>query len=77
MTGAGPVGLLAAMMGVQQGLEVHVFDLVKDGPKPELVRKLGATYHSEPLPESGLRPDILVECTGVTPVILDALSCRA
>ncbi|MFP3580050.1 glucose 1-dehydrogenase [Arthrobacter sp. fls2-241-R2A-200] len=77
VTGAGPVGLLAAMMGVQQGLEVHVFDLVKDGPKPELVRKLGATYHSEPLPESGLRPDILVECTGVTPVILDALSCRA
>jgi glucose 1-dehydrogenase len=77
VTGAGPVGLLAALLGVQQGLEVHVFDVVKDGPKPDLVRDLGATYHSESLPDSGLKPDILVECTGVTPVVLDALRCRA
>jgi threonine dehydrogenase-like Zn-dependent dehydrogenase len=77
VTGAGPVGLLAALLGAQRGLEVHVFDIVTDGPKPELVRDLGATYHSESLPESGLRPDVLVECTGVTPVVLDALSCRA
>ena len=76
VTGAGPVGLLAALLGVQQGLDVHVFDVVKDGPKPQLVRDLGATYHSEPLPESDLLPDILVECTGVTPVVLDALKCR-
>jgi len=77
VTGAGPVGLLAALLGVQQGLDVHVFDIVKEGPKPELVRDLGATYHSEPLPESGIKPNILVECTGVTPVVLDALKCRA
>jgi threonine dehydrogenase-like Zn-dependent dehydrogenase len=77
VTGAGPVGLLAALLGVQQGLEVHVFDVVKDGPKPDLVRDLGATYHSESLPDSGLKPDLLVECTGVTPVVLDALRCRA
>ncbi|HKU01307.1 MAG TPA: glucose 1-dehydrogenase [Arthrobacter sp.] len=76
VTGAGPVGLLAALAGIQQGLDVHVFDVVTDGPKPQLVRDLGATYHSEPLPESGLKPDILVECTGVTPVVLDALKCR-
>lgn len=77
VTGAGPVGLLAALLGVQQGLEVHVFDVVKDGPKPELVRNLGATYHSEPLPDSGLKPDVMVECTGVISVVLDALRCRA
>ncbi|UTT71395.1 glucose 1-dehydrogenase [Arthrobacter sp. DNA4] len=76
VTGAGPVGLLAALVGVQQGLDVHVFDVVTEGPKPQLVRDLGATYHREPLPESGLKPDVLVECTGVTPVVLDALTCR-
>ncbi|MDQ0756407.1 glucose 1-dehydrogenase [Arthrobacter sp. B3I4] len=77
VTGAGPVGLLAALLGVQQGLDVHVFDIVKDGPKPGLVRDLGATYHSEPLPESGIIADVLVECTGVTPVVLDVLTTHA
>lgn len=77
VTGAGPVGLLAALLGVQQGLDVHVFDIVTDGPKPDLVRDLGATYHSEPLPESGIKPNVLIECTGITPVVLDALACRA
>lgn len=59
VTGAGPVGLL----GVQRGLEVHVYDQVSDGPKPDLVRDLGATHHVDTLPESGVRPDVLVECT--------------
>jgi len=77
VTGAGPVGLLAALLGVQRGLQVHVFDIVTDGPKPDLVRSLGADYHSEPLPDSGLKADILVECTGVPEVVLDVLSCRA
>lgn len=76
VTGAGPVGLLAALLATQLGLEVHVFDIVKEGPKPDLVRRLGATYHSEPLPDSGISADVLVECTGVGPVILDVLSCR-
>src|SRR3954467_3148524 len=34
ITGAGPVGLLAALMGVQRGLEVHVIDRNREGPKP-------------------------------------------
>src|SRR5262245_37293295 len=38
VTGAGPIGLLAALMGVQRGLDVHVFDRNTDGPKPTLVR---------------------------------------
>src|SRR3954470_9910194 len=36
--GAGPVGLMAALMGVQRGLEVHVQDHNETGPKPALVR---------------------------------------
>lgn len=73
ITGAGPVGLLAALLGVQRGLEVHVFDVVTDGPKPGLVSDLGAHYHSTGLPDSGVMPDIVVECTGVASVVLDAL----
>ena len=72
VTGAGPVGLLAALRGVQQGLELHVFDRVHDGPKPELVRRLGAVYHVETL--GNLRPDIVIECTGAPSVVLDVIT---
>lgn len=75
VTGAGPIGLLAALLGIQRGLEVHVLDIVEDGPKPELVKALGATYHSVPLPETGLSPDVVIECTGVASVVIDAISC--
>jgi threonine dehydrogenase-like Zn-dependent dehydrogenase len=77
VTGAGPVGLLAALLGTQRGFEVHVFDRVIEGLKPELVRALGATYHSETVPHSGVLADIVVECTGVDSVIVDALSHTA
>jgi threonine dehydrogenase-like Zn-dependent dehydrogenase len=77
VTGAGPVGLLAALLGVQRGLEVHVFDRVSDGPKPGLVRDLGAVYHSDTLTGSGVRADVLVECTGVTSVVLESMKCGA
>jgi threonine dehydrogenase-like Zn-dependent dehydrogenase len=77
ITGAGPVGLLAALLGAQRGLDVHVFDRVEDGPKPGLVRDLGATYHTDTLTESGLRADVLIECTGVSSVVLETLTCRA
>ncbi|GAA5194854.1 glucose 1-dehydrogenase [Rugosimonospora acidiphila] len=77
VTGAGPVGLMAALLGVQRGLEVHVFDRVTDGPKPQLVADLGATYHAEHLPDSKLEADVLIECTGVPSVIVDLLSLGA
>ncbi len=77
VTGAGPVGLLAALLGVQRGLEVHVFDQVTGGPKPGLVADLGGQYHTESLPESGVKGDVLVECTGVTSVVLDTINCGA
>ncbi len=77
VTGAGPVGLLAALLGVQRGLEVHVYDQVTDGPKPGLVRSLGATYHHDTLTESGLEPDVTIECTGVASVVVEAISTGA
>lgn len=75
ITGAGPVGMLAAMMGQQLGFEVHVYDHNTDGPKPGLVRDLGATYHSGDLGK--LSPDIAIECTAVTPVVLDVIGRAA
>jgi threonine dehydrogenase-like Zn-dependent dehydrogenase len=73
VTGAGPVGLLAALLGVQRGLEVHVLDQVTGGPKPALVRDLGAQYHSDGIENLGVRPDLAVECTGVAPVVLGSI----
>jgi threonine dehydrogenase-like Zn-dependent dehydrogenase len=78
ITGAGPIGLLAALMGRQRGLEVHVFDRVVDGPKPQLVRNLDATYHGGDLSAiSALEPDVVIECTGATSVIADVVARSA
>ena len=77
VTGAGPIGLLAALLGVQRGLEVHVLDRVQDGPKPELVAALGATYHATDVASTGVTPDVVIECTGAPTVVLDALSSTA
>jgi threonine dehydrogenase-like Zn-dependent dehydrogenase len=73
VVGAGPIGLLAALIGVQQGGDVHVLDRVTNGPKPALVRQLGATYHSGAITDLGLHPDIVVECTGVVELIRQAM----
>lgn len=74
VTGAGPIGLLAAMIGVQRGLEVHVLDRVEHGLKPKLVEDLGAKYHTGPVRKVGFCPDITLECTGVASLILDAMN---
>jgi threonine dehydrogenase-like Zn-dependent dehydrogenase len=73
VTGAGPIGLLAALVGAERGLDVHVLDRAESGPKPELVRALGATYHTGSARGVGFEPDIIVECTGVGQVITDCL----
>ena len=73
VTGAGPIGLLAALIGRQHGLEVHVLDRVESGAKPDLVRALGATYHTGRAGDVGFQPDVIVECTGVGQVIADAV----
>lgn len=76
VTGAGPVGLLAAMLGVQAGLDVHVLDRVADGPKPDLVESLGATYHHDAMDRvaSKLQPDVVIEATGAGSVVFDAMA---
>ncbi|MET7970573.1 glucose 1-dehydrogenase [Micromonospora sp. NPDC005305] len=74
VTGAGPIGLLAALLGIQRGLSVHVLDRNKTGPKPELVRALGATYHTSTVAELDFAPDVVVECTGAPVVVLDAMT---
>ncbi len=75
--GAGPIGLLAALIGVQHGGQVHVLDRVTSGPKPALVEALGAQYHSGPVSQLGVTPDIVVECTGVMPLIRAAAEIAA
>jgi len=73
VTGAGPIGLLAAMVGVQNGLDVHVLDRVTEGAKPQLVHDLGATYHCGAIADLGFEPDVVIECTGAGPVIVDSM----
>jgi glucose 1-dehydrogenase len=74
ITGAGPIGLLAALLGKQRGLDVHVLDRVETGNKPDIVRALGATYHSGSVANIGFEPDVIIECTGVGPVIEDCVA---
>jgi threonine dehydrogenase-like Zn-dependent dehydrogenase len=73
VTGAGPIGLLAALVCRQHGLDVHVLDRAELGAKPELVRALGATYHTGRPTDVGFNPDVIIECTGVGQVIADCL----
>lgn len=77
VTGAGPIGLLAALMGVQRGLDTHVLDRVTGGRKPELVRALGAHYHCGTLAEASHEADIIIECTGVGRLVLEAMQHTA
>jgi threonine dehydrogenase-like Zn-dependent dehydrogenase len=74
VTGAGPIGLLAALLARRRGYDLTVLDLATDGPKPELVRDLGGAYHSGPLKEVDPPPDIIVDATGASQVVLDAIS---
>jgi threonine dehydrogenase-like Zn-dependent dehydrogenase len=70
VTGAGPIGLLAALSLKIWGVEeIHVLDRMETGSKPDLVRELGAIYHSGNVSDIGFEPDAIVECTGVGPVI--------
>jgi threonine dehydrogenase-like Zn-dependent dehydrogenase len=75
ITGAGPVGLLAALIGKQRGYELHILDRNDDGPKPQLARDLGATYHAGDL--GLLAPDVVIECTGASAVVLEVMNRNA
>ena len=71
VTGAGPIGLLAALIGHQRGLEVHVLDRVTEGPKPQLVKDLGAQYHVGKVQDLAHVADVVIECTGVGQLVFD------
>jgi threonine dehydrogenase-like Zn-dependent dehydrogenase len=73
VTGAGPIGLLAALIAVQRGYDVHVLDRVVDGPKPEQVRALGGTYLTD-LNDLTVVPDVVIEATGAGQVVYDCAS---
>jgi glucose 1-dehydrogenase len=79
ITGGGTIGLLAALLASQRGLEVHVLDRVDDGPKPALVHDLGAIYHTsdvETIAGEAL-PDIVVEATGAHQLLFDVMQHNA
>ena len=75
VTGAGPIGLLAALMGVQRGLATHVLDRATEGSKPEAVAALGAEYHHGDITDVSkeCRPDVVIECTGVAELVAGAM----
>jgi glucose 1-dehydrogenase len=77
VTGAGPVGLLAALMGAQRGLDVHVLDHRDHRLKRDLVRALGAVYHVDALANLRFKPDVLMECSGAPSVVRDVLGYTA
>jgi threonine dehydrogenase-like Zn-dependent dehydrogenase len=78
VTGAGPIGLLAALLGAQRGLDVHVLDHHDSAAKRTIVHGLGGTFHLEKLTElDSLKPDIVMECTGAPSVVRDALGRTA
>lgn len=61
--GAGPIGLLAALLAHHRNYDVHVVDQVDAGPKVEQCERLGATYHNGPADLTGTF-DAIVECSG-------------
>lgn len=75
--GAGPIGLLAAMIARQKGLEVTVVDHSRVSPKRELVERLGATYHAVTPERLHMTADVVMECTGVPSLIQAAIEKTA
>ena len=77
ITGAGPIGLLAALLAKQRGLDVHVLDLAETGPKPRLAEDLGATYHAGSVTDACPQADVVVEATGAGQVVFDVMAHTA
>jgi threonine dehydrogenase-like Zn-dependent dehydrogenase len=79
VTGAGPIGLLAALLGRQRGMEVHVLDRAPRGHKSDLVEALGGTYHSASSlePFARAKPDVIIECTGAGQLVIDSMITTA
>jgi threonine dehydrogenase-like Zn-dependent dehydrogenase len=74
VTGAGPIGLLAALLGTQRQLDLHVFDRAPGGLKRDLVHALGGTYHYGSLADFKVAADVIIECTGAVPVMVEMIA---
>jgi glucose 1-dehydrogenase len=79
ITGAGPIGLLAALLAVQRGLETHVLDRARGGSKPKLVHGLGAHYHYSDVETiaKDVNADVIIEATGAPEVVFDVMEHNA
>ncbi|MDA0643554.1 MULTISPECIES: glucose 1-dehydrogenase [Nonomuraea] len=80
VTGAGPIGLLAAFLGRQRGLELHVLDRAPEGGlKSRMVSDLGGTYHSGTslVDFHQHKPDVIIECTGAGRLVIEAMTMTA
>jgi threonine dehydrogenase-like Zn-dependent dehydrogenase len=77
VTGSGPIGLLAAMMGKQRGWEIHVLDRGQGGSKPALFRDLGAHHHTGSITGLKFDPDVVMECTGAPQLVAGLLGRTA
>lgn len=82
--GAGPVGLLGAMVFQAQGIETHVFSREgEDGARADLVRTFGANYVSarrtplDRLSERIGKIDVVFEAVGVPEVAFGVLPALA
>jgi threonine dehydrogenase-like Zn-dependent dehydrogenase len=71
--GAGPIGLLAAMVLRLRGLEVALYSLeAADHPRARLAEQAGAQYLTT---LSGFQADIVLEATGSTQAAFSAIAC--
>jgi glucose 1-dehydrogenase len=78
--GAGPIGLLAAMVLVADGFETFVYSRdAEDSKQAELVRSLGAQYASsithqtlESLAQASGKFDVVLEAVGFAPLMIGA-----
>jgi glucose 1-dehydrogenase len=76
VAGAGPIGLLATLLGTERGLQTHVLDVVTAGVKPRAVADLGGEFHNGDLADvaAKLRPDVVIEATGVAALAMTAMT---
>lgn len=79
VTGCGPIGLLAAQVARERGGTVTVSDIVPE--RLEVAKTLGfEELHdpkTAPLEESGIKADVLLECTGVAGVVRGGIAVLA
>ncbi|MGH8479393.1 MAG: glucose 1-dehydrogenase [Gammaproteobacteria bacterium] len=78
VTGAGSIGLLAALMARQRGCELHVYDRDRGAGKCDLVARIAGQYHCDSIEAAcALAADVTLECTGASEVIAKVIGRNA